>query len=136
MASRATTRKRETKTNETGRRLMEGVRQMHHAAATGDYTGMRVHQLDIPDPGQYRAKGVRALRDTLGVTQRTFARLLGVSPELIEHWEQGLREPSPLARRLLDRIKADPAVYLADLLERREIASPARDVRKASKRVG
>lgn len=136
MASRATTRKRETRANDAGRRLMEGVRQMHHAAATGDFTGMRIHHLDIPDPGQYRAKGVRALRDTLGVTQRTFARLLGVSPELIEHWEQGLREPSLLARRLLDRIKADPTAYLADLLQRREITAPARGIRNASKRVG
>ena len=36
----------------------------------------------------------------------------------VESWEQGLREPSPLARRLLDMIAEDPAAWLARLNRR------------------
>jgi transcriptional regulator with XRE-family HTH domain len=42
------------------------------------------------------------------LTQRLFAGLIGTSVELVEHWEQGRREPGTLARRLLDEIARDP----------------------------
>ena len=35
----------------------------------------------------------------------------------------GIRHPSPLARRLLDRIKDDPAAYLSALMKRRVVGA-------------
>jgi len=74
-----------------------------------------VKTVEIPEPGLYRGKQVRALRETLGVSQAIFAHLLGVSVILVKSWERGAREPSPMARRLMDTIKADPSRWLATI---------------------
>jgi putative transcriptional regulator len=76
-----------------------------------------VKTIDIPDPTIYRAKQVRQLRDSLGASQAVFAHLLGVSLILVKSWERGTREPSLMARRLLDTIKADPGRWLATVRE-------------------
>lgn len=76
-----------------------------------------VRTVEIPDPNVYSAKRVRALRESLAVSQTIFAHLLGVSVILVKSWERGVREPSPLARRLLDTINADPARWLATVRE-------------------
>ena len=72
-----------------------------------------VKTIEIPDPNAYGAKQIRALRETLGVSQAIFAHLLGVSVILVKSWESGAREPSLMARRLLDTIKSDPSRWLA-----------------------
>lgn len=81
-----------------------------------------VRQVDIPTPTGYGAAEVRATRDRLGVSAAVFAKLVGVSAKLVEHWEQGRRVPSPLAARLLDRINVDPDGFRADLLRVRKVA--------------
>ena len=48
------------------------------------------------------------MRERLGVSQGVFAHLLGVSVVLVKSWEGGVRKPSPMARRLMDTIQADP----------------------------
>jgi DNA-binding transcriptional regulator YiaG len=71
-----------------------------------------------PEPGQYPPTAVRRLRATMRMSQATFAQTLGVSCILVQSWERGVREPSPMARRLLDTISANPAAWLADLTRR------------------
>jgi putative transcriptional regulator len=66
-----------------------------------------------PEPGLYDAKRVRATREKLGVSQATFASIVGVSTILAQSWEQGVRVPSKLARRLLDEINRDPTRWRA-----------------------
>jgi putative transcriptional regulator len=72
-----------------------------------------VKTIEVPTPNVYRAHEVRALRDCLGVSQAVFAQLVGVSVILVKSWERGVRVPNPMARRLLDTIKADPSRWLA-----------------------
>jgi len=71
--------------------------------------------LVIPEAGKYPPAKVKALRTRLGLRQPDFAGLLGVSAILVQSWERGVREPSPLARRLLDVVSRDPAGWLAGL---------------------
>ncbi len=59
-------------------------------------------KFDIPDPE------VKAIRERLGVSQDTFAMLLGVSKRTVENWEQGRRHPTGPARSLLKIVEADP----------------------------
>jgi DNA-binding transcriptional regulator YiaG len=101
-----------TQTNTAGRKLM---------AALGEITAghVTVREVEIRDPASYGPAEVRALRGKLGVSVAVFARLVGVTAAQVEHWEQGRRDLSPLARRLLDRIAADPGGYLAALVRRR-----------------
>lgn len=116
-------RKRPARTNAAGRELMASIREALNAARTGDLTGITIREVEIPEPGEYGPKDVKALRKAMGVSQRVFAELVGVSKELAAQWEYGIRRPAPLARRLLDRIKADPPAYLNALMKRREVAS-------------
>lgn len=44
---------------------------------------------------------VAAARVQVGMSQREFAELLGVSPRTLQDWEQGRREPTGAARTLL-----------------------------------
>jgi putative transcriptional regulator len=54
---------------------------------------------------------VKRLRtETLGVSQAVFARLLGVSPKLVEAWESGRNTPAGPVRRLFELIERDPRV--------------------------
>jgi DNA-binding transcriptional regulator YiaG len=69
----------------------------------------------VPDPGEYSPRKIRKLREKLNITQGDFAELLGISRILVQSWEQGVREPSALARRMLDTISSDPSGWLAGL---------------------
>ncbi|MBK7257412.1 MAG: helix-turn-helix domain-containing protein [Ignavibacteriae bacterium] len=53
----------------------------------------RAFQIQYPD--------VAAIRQHLGLTQRQFASLLGISPSTLRNWEQGRRRPEGAARVLL-----------------------------------
>ena len=79
---------------------------------------LRSDAVSIVPPSEYDAAGVRAVREAMGVSQAVFAALLAVSPELVQHWEQGIREPRGPARRLLDAAASDPAGFFARLVQR------------------
>jgi putative transcriptional regulator len=100
--------------------IMAGMREIERMLDDGKTPQQMftVRTVEIPEPAPYRARQVRALRESLRVSQAIFAHLLGVSVVLVKSWEGGVREPSPLARRLMDTIKADPARWLADVRER------------------
>jgi DNA-binding transcriptional regulator YiaG len=59
-----------------------------------------------PSPGE-----IRAIRDSLGLSQAAFADFLGAGLNTVRSWEIGDREPSALARRLLGAIRDDPAYW-------------------------
>jgi DNA-binding transcriptional regulator YiaG len=67
----------------------------------------------IPKPRSFKPSSIGEIRTKLGASQRVFADLIGVSLRLVCHWEQGLREPSPLARRMLETIQRDPKPWIA-----------------------
>lgn len=111
--------------NAAGNRLMAALEEVHRAVTSGDTSTLAIHQVEIPEPGRYDATAVRATRRRLGVSQAVFGRLVGVSPQLVEHWEQGRRVPAPLARRLLDKINEDPSSYLESLVKRTVLRRPS-----------
>jgi DNA-binding transcriptional regulator YiaG len=87
-----------------GEKILAGLRELHDAIIGGDTSKLTVHTVEIPDPARYGPKQIKALRQSLGVSQTIFAHLLAVSPELVAHWEYGIRRPAPMACRLLDKI--------------------------------
>ena len=52
-------------------------------------------------PPELSAADIKAIRETVGVSQPLFARFLGVSPQVVKAWEQGRRRAVGAARRLL-----------------------------------
>jgi putative transcriptional regulator len=97
--------------------IMAGMRELERMMDEGKkpHEMSTVKTIEIPDPRTYRPRQIRELRASLGVSQAVFAHLLGVSVVLVKSWERGTREPSPLARRLLDTIQADPARWLGGM---------------------
>lgn len=111
--------RRPGKTNRAGRELLNAVREAHRAVTTGDFSGITIRDVEIPDPGEWGPDRVRALRGRLGVSHRVFAELVGISKVLAAHWEYGARKPARLACRLLDKINEDPEGYMSSLIVRK-----------------
>jgi DNA-binding transcriptional regulator YiaG len=115
------------KPNQATADLLESVAELESYAKRG----MTIHDMQreiqhrhpervrvvfrAPDPGKYPPAAVKKLRGAMGMSQATFAQVIGVSRILVQSWERGVREPSPLARRLLDTISANPSTWLARL---------------------
>lgn len=62
----------------------------------------------IEEPPEFSKTKIKKVRTKLGVSQSVFARIFGESTSAIQHWEQGKRNMSKSARRLLDLIEKDP----------------------------
>ncbi len=78
----------------------------------GKKTALRVSQLPPPpkplSPGQ-----IRAIRRSFNVSQAGFARIINVSVNAVESWEQGVRRPREATLKLLAIAEKHPEVLLA-----------------------
>ena len=112
---------RHTKNKKNGRRaaddMMHSLRELAKAVEEGVPMAERftVRTVSIPAPAAYSPAAIKKLRAELGMSQAVFSEMLGVSRVWVQGWERGVREPSALARRLLDTIRANPAAWLASL---------------------
>lgn len=61
--------------------------------------------------GAWPAEAVSGLRYRLGVSQREFARLLGVRQQTVSDWETGLHAPQGASRRVLSIVAEQSARY-------------------------
>jgi len=78
--------------------LIESVRQMK--------TNRAARLTDVPMTTAAEA------RQRVGLSQKDFAALLGVSVRTLQDWEQGRREPSGAARTLLRVATKNPQAIL------------------------
>lgn len=51
------------------------------------------------------AEEIKAFRDSLNLTQKEFAHIVGVRSTTIRRWESGQSKPSRMANKLLAEIK-------------------------------
>ena len=52
------------------------------------------------------ADKLRAARRTLGLTQKNFAKRLGVDPVTLRKWEQGKAQPNRLSRKIIKKFSS------------------------------
>lgn len=101
-----------------GARLVQSLTDIRDAVRNGESLDqtftVRTVVLDL-EPQEYDAEKVRDTRRLLGVSQTLFAQILGASVDTVASWEQGLREPTPMARRLLDEISRNKKHWRAIL---------------------
>lgn len=72
-----------------------------------------LRQAELPAPPKpMRPADIRALRESLNASQALFARLLNVSSNAVESWEQGIRAPRQATLKLLQIAKKNPGVLL------------------------
>jgi len=64
-------------------------------------------------PKPMKKQEIIKLRKQLNLSQPLFASVLNVSVKTVQAWEQGLREPSHAALKLLTIAKKHPEVWLA-----------------------
>jgi putative transcriptional regulator len=61
-------------------------------------------------PPSWHARQVVQLRQQLNMSQSVFAQMVNVSLKTVQSWEQGERQPSQAALRLLQILEARPAI--------------------------
>jgi len=114
--------KRATKKKTPGGLLIQGAREAlaHKRGRLSDphvtqakVTVRRVAVLPPPDYGEH---DIQRVRERLGVSQAVFANLLGASTATVRAWERGARQPSDMARRLLELAERQPQVFEDDLV--------------------
>ena len=125
------------KLSSRGTRIVSAVNEFATNLAAGIPIGTKytVRQVRvIPKPSLYPPARVRAVRELIGASQEVFAQLLAVSPMTIRSWEQGLRQPSPIARRFLDEIEMAPNHFRGRILTAVDDAGRSNSTRQSSKR--
>jgi putative transcriptional regulator len=64
---------------------------------------------------QYEAIDIRKLRESVHVSQAQFAKMIGVSKDTLQNWEQGRRRPRGPAKALLRVFEKDPKAVVRAL---------------------
>jgi DNA-binding transcriptional regulator YiaG len=78
----------------------------------GKPVSLRVSELP-PPPKPLTPRQIRAIRQSFNVSQAVFARLINVSLNAVESWEQGVRRPREATLKLLTIAHKHPEVLLA-----------------------
>ncbi len=78
----------------------------------GKPLNLRTSQIP-PPPRPLKPTEIRRIRLALNASQKLFARFLNVSPNTVESWEQGLRQPDQAALKLLTIAKKYPQAVLS-----------------------
>jgi DNA-binding transcriptional regulator YiaG len=100
-----------------GQLMIEGAREaLAHKRGTlrnADVTRAKVtvRRVDVLPPQTYRERDVQRVRERLGLSQAVFANLLGASVSTVRAWERGARQPSEMARRLLELAERQAEVF-------------------------
>lgn len=84
--------------------ILEGLEDAA-AYLDGRPNGARVTVVNIPDPID-----VRALRQSVGITQAEFSARYGIPLETLRKWERGTRLPEVAAQQYLRVIQKNPSL--------------------------
>jgi len=88
--------------------IIRGLKEIEaHQKGT---TPLRTRVLEIKPAPAYSPEAVKKLRRDLGMSQKSFAYLCGVSVKTVEAWESGRNVPSGSARRLFEVIEKDKTI--------------------------
>jgi putative transcriptional regulator len=91
----------------------EAARDLHDAGAIDALTMRRFDFLCLPPVRHYTAADIRRIREEANVSQAVFAAILNVGKATVAAWEQGGKEPSGLALKLLDLVERKGLAALA-----------------------
>ncbi len=87
--------------------------QKSETASSKSRSGLDLRTVELPPrPKPLKPADIRALRESLNASQALLARLLNVSSNAVESWEQGIREPRQATLKLLHIAKKKPSVLL------------------------
>ena len=67
----------------------------------GDKSTAKSQLVSVPEIPEYSGQQVKTIRENLGLTQRTFAYVVGVSQKTVEAWEACRNIPKGSSQRML-----------------------------------
>ena len=73
---------------------------------------LKRHKVTVEPITLYDADAVKRIRNTTGMSQKSFASYLGVSNKTVEAWEAGKNHPSGAASRILRMMELDKELVL------------------------
>jgi putative transcriptional regulator len=91
----------------------EAARELREAGAIDALTMRRFDALCLPPVRHYTAADIRRIRKEAHVSQAVFAAVLNVGKATVAAWEQGGKEPSGPALKLLDLVERKGLSVLA-----------------------
>ena len=68
---------------------------------------LKRHKVIVEPVKVYEADEVKKIRNSTGMSQKTFASYVGVSDKTVEAWEAGTNHPSGAASRILNMMEID-----------------------------
>ena len=68
---------------------------------------LKRHKVIVEPVKVYGPEEVKRIRNSTGMSQKTFASYMGVSDKTVEAWESGTNHPSGAASRLLSMMEMD-----------------------------
>ena len=79
----------------------------------GKRRDLKITRIQAPRPPKAMSSGeIVQIRRKLNCSQTVFAMMLNISPKTVQAWEQGSRDPSDAALKLLSIAKRHPEVLL------------------------
>jgi len=88
-------------------------KQEGDSPARGSSKPFDLRKADMPArPKPLKPADIRGLRESLNASQVLFARLLNVSSNAVESWEQGVRQPRQATLKLLHIARKSPNALL------------------------
>lgn len=95
------------------------IQGLNEAIAFENGTGKaRTANCTVSPVPEFTSQEIKDIRTGFGMTQLTFAEVMGVSVKTVEAWESGTNKPIGSARRFLSVLKEEP-----ELLARTNIIS-------------
>lgn len=85
---------------------------LHSIGAISKQTMREYDELCIQPPSELTASNIKALRESLSMSQPIFARRIYVSPSTVAKWEAGTNKPSGIALKYLNVLKRLGALAL------------------------
>ena len=98
--------------NDMMRAVHEGVAEMYEGGMVDEATMRRFDERCLTPAPPMSGAEIATLRAKEGLSQRSFARALGVSLNTVGQWERGERKASGAALKLLSLAKAHGLDYV------------------------
>lgn len=99
--------KKEYKDMTVGEGLIAALEQAIDFEKGKNVKGVRARKISIAPLPHYKAQKIKKIRSRIGLSQSTFAHVLGVSKKTVEAWEAGRNEPQGPAQRMLMLLEKD-----------------------------
>jgi putative transcriptional regulator len=93
-----------------GKNLITALQQAVDHEKGKSSKGIKRTKITVAPLPHYKGNNIKLIRNKLGLTQSTFAFIMGVSIKTVEAWESGRNEPQGPAQRMLYLMENDSKI--------------------------